>query len=29
MLDIDRSEQAMDGEILSADVPGCVALVPS
>ena len=28
MLDFDRSEQALDGEILDADEPGCVALVP-
>ena len=28
MLDVDRSEQALDGEILDADEPGCVALVP-
>jgi hypothetical protein len=28
MLDIDRSEQALDGEVLDADEPGCVELVP-
>jgi hypothetical protein len=28
MLDIDRSEQALDGEILDADESGCVELVP-
>jgi hypothetical protein len=28
MLDTDRSEQIMDGEVLGADAPGCVALVP-
>jgi hypothetical protein len=28
MLDVDRSEQALDGELLDADEPGCVALVP-
>jgi hypothetical protein len=28
MLDVDRSEQALDGEVLDADEPGCVALVP-
>jgi hypothetical protein len=28
MLDVDRSEQVLDGEVLDADEPGCVALVP-
>ena len=28
MLDTDRSEQVLDGEVLDADEPGCVALVP-
>ena len=28
MLEDDRSEQVLDGEILDADEPGCVALVP-
>lgn len=28
MLDFDQSEQALDGEVLDADEPGCVALVP-
>jgi hypothetical protein len=28
MLDSDRSEQIMDGEVLDADAPACVALVP-
>ena len=28
MLDVDRSEQALDGEVLGADEPGCVELVP-
>ena len=28
MLDVDRSEQALDGEVLDADEPGCVELVP-
>ena len=28
MLDIDRSEQVLDGEVLDADEPACVALVP-
>jgi hypothetical protein len=28
MLDIDRSEQVLDGEILDAGEPGCVELVP-
>ena len=28
MLDSDRSEQMMDGEILDAEAPACVALVP-
>ncbi|SDO08652.1 hypothetical protein [Afipia sp. GAS231] len=28
MLDVDRSEEALDGEVLDADEPGCVALVP-
>jgi hypothetical protein len=28
MLDVDRSEQTLDGEVLGADEPGCVALVP-
>jgi hypothetical protein len=28
MLEVDRSEQALDGEILDADEPGCVELVP-
>ena len=28
MLDVDRSEQVLDGEVLDADQPGCVALVP-
>jgi hypothetical protein len=28
MLDIDRSEQPLDGEVLGADESGCVALVP-
>jgi hypothetical protein len=28
MLDIDRSEQVLDGEVLDADEPGCVDLVP-
>jgi hypothetical protein len=28
MLEVDRSEQVLDGEVLDADQPGCVALVP-
>jgi hypothetical protein len=28
MLDIDRSEQILDGEILDAAAPGCVELMP-
>ena len=28
MLDVDRSEQVLDGEVLDADEGGCVALVP-
>ena len=28
MLDTDRSEQVLDGEVLDADGLGCVALVP-
>ena len=28
MLDVERSEQALDGEVLGADEPGCVELVP-
>jgi hypothetical protein len=28
MLEVDRSEQALDGEVLDADEPGCVELVP-
>lgn len=28
MLDVERSEQVLDGEVLSPDEPGCVALVP-
>lgn len=28
MLDVDRSGQALDGEVLDADEPGCVELVP-
>lgn len=28
MLNDDRSEQVLDGEILDADEPGCVELVP-
>jgi hypothetical protein len=28
MLDVDRSEQTLDGEVVSADEPGCVELVP-
>lgn len=28
MLDVERSEQVLDGEVLDADEPGCVALVP-
>jgi hypothetical protein len=28
MLDVDRSEQVLDGEVLGADEPGCVELVP-
>jgi hypothetical protein len=28
MLDNDRSDQVMDGEVLDADAPACVALVP-
>jgi hypothetical protein len=28
MLEVDRSEQVLDGEVLDADEPGCVALVP-
>jgi hypothetical protein len=28
MLDTDRSEQVLDGEVLDADELGCVALVP-
>jgi hypothetical protein len=28
MLDIDRSEEALDGEILDAGEPACVELVP-
>ncbi len=28
MLDVERSEQALDGEVLDADEPGCVELVP-
>ena len=28
MLDSDRSEQMMDGEVLDAEAPACVALVP-
>jgi hypothetical protein len=28
MFDTDRSEQIMDGEVLDADAPACVALVP-
>jgi hypothetical protein len=28
MLDVDRSEQVLDGEVLDADEPRCVALVP-
>jgi hypothetical protein len=28
MLDSDRSERIMDGEVLDADAPACVALVP-
>jgi hypothetical protein len=28
MLDVDRSEQVLDGEVLDADEPGCVELVP-
>ena len=28
MLDVERSEQALDGEVLSPDEPGCVDLVP-
>lgn len=28
MLDVERSEQALDGEVLSPDEPGCVELVP-
>ena len=28
MLDCDQTEQALDGEVLDADEPGCVELVP-
>jgi hypothetical protein len=28
MLDVDRSEQVLDGEVLGADESGCVELVP-
>jgi hypothetical protein len=28
MFDTDRSEQIMDGEVLDAEAPACVALVP-
>jgi hypothetical protein len=28
MLDADRSEQVLDGEVVDADPPGCVELVP-
>ncbi|MEO8317381.1 MAG: hypothetical protein ABJA75_15805 [Bradyrhizobium sp.] len=28
MLDIDRSEQVLDGEVLDAEAPACVELVP-
>ena len=28
MLDVEGSEQALDGEVLGADEPGCVELVP-
>ncbi|MGH6713301.1 MAG: hypothetical protein ACREEK_30635 [Bradyrhizobium sp.] len=28
MLDSDRSERIIDGEVLDADAPACVALVP-
>jgi hypothetical protein len=28
MLEVDGSEQVLDGEVLDADEPGCVALVP-
>lgn len=28
MLDVDRSEKVLDGEVLDADEPGCVELVP-
>lgn len=28
MLDFDRSEEALDGEVLDADEPACVELVP-
>lgn len=28
MLDIDRSEEILDGEFVDADEPACVALVP-
>jgi hypothetical protein len=28
MLDSDRSEQVLDGEVLDADAPDCVELVP-
>jgi hypothetical protein len=28
MLDIDRSEEILDGEFVNADEPGCVELVP-
>ena len=28
MLDIDRSEEVLDGEVLDADAPDCVELVP-
>jgi hypothetical protein len=28
MLDVERSEQALDGEVLGPDEPGCVELVP-
>ncbi len=28
MLDIDRSDQVLEGELLDADEPGCVELVP-
>lgn len=28
MLDFDRSEQALDGEVVDAEEGGCVALVP-